>query len=1094
MDETPVQPTAQTAPEGSRGVRYAFTRGDQLVFDTPATRSAQSLDAAILRAFGGQANLDPITLSRAVAVSATAFACIERRANTIAQLPLYPVFQDDRIDPIGSPFQFFIKQSPRLLERSSRSADIWGYIYLRKRRNPNGFPTGLEWLNPVNVQEVGQPAVQYYQVFNESTWMYERVEVEDMVLAANFDSKQNGTGISRVEAAYRLIGLDFGTVTHALAFMTNSARIDGMLTFDSEVSPDQMTMAQQQWQQFKGAANGHKTAVMPTGARWTPVQATPKDLMMSETKKDVRAEVAVIFDVDLGLLGLEGVADALSANSTYSAKEVAFIRNAALPFARTVFLPAINEQWAGVDFKAAYEIRVDEAKIPALAESNLVKADTANGVRSSGLYTHNEARALVGMDAEEDYLKRAPDEPLKLWQGGAITLNLLHHYTLGRAPLVDSGLAEQGEVMLLNGVIIPVTRIAELANANVDRMKNPIPFSPFGSTPTPPQDVTVTTPEAPALSDGQRDTGDNLFVGLDLANNVDLVGLQRQLRERYPNVTWNDPADFHITVLYAPVCDPAKARAFADALNFIDVPELTLRIGSLKSFDSIGEHAIHFRVRENADLRDFQETVYQLALDCGVETSSYTLPGMWTPHITMGYAPEKTTVYWSSKLAVAPKGLVCNHGDKPLISGTPLLPAPDTITRATSSLDLAISFADHAFVKAARRELSAYLAERGYKNPTWQPEGAWRLDLLSFDQWSANLVSRFIREVDYSATRPLDLETAGFAEQGGRLYLVVTPNEGLDALTTSLALDMEATGMTPVLPMVTGILLCELANGEAVDLTGIPAAIYPLIGTNITAYKNGVEAAYQWALRSLSRGQELDLERWEKVARRKGKDAPFTTRSISPLAYAFIALSLEDDEPDLEAVFEAARGMLTETRRSFSDTRAGFVAEMIKIIGAAQRDETSRAKFAGSMRSAIRRFGLMAFRDGLESTGWESESFSKTELAAFRQLQETASGYVSSFGTEIFKAGGISAGEVELRAQFWANKTLTEFYLKGQLLGAPERKYRWEYGDTDHCETCQALNGQVRTMAEWTATYLPQSSDLACHGFNCQCRLVPVED
>jgi HK97 family phage portal protein len=1079
----------KTAPE-PRGLRVAFTRGDELLTDFGTTRSGASLNDAILRALGGQASLDATTLSRAVAVSATAFACMERRANTISQVPLYATLPTgDRLDDADSPFAFFLRQSPLILERASRSADIWGRVFLRKRRNASGWPTGLEWVNPVNVVEVGQPQIAYYMIFNEQTWTQERVEVEDLIEANTFDSRPNGTGISRLEAAYRLIGLDFGTVTHALAFMTNSARIDGMITFDQEVSVEKMASAREDWRRnFKGAGNAHKTAVMPNGARWVPIQATPKDLMMGETKKDVRAEVAVIFDVDLGLLGLEGVADALSANSTYSAKEVGLIRNAALPFVRTVFLPALNEQWASRDFRAAYEIQADETKIQALAESNLVKADTANAVRTSGLYTHDEARALVGMEPEADYLKRAPDEPLKLWQAGTATLNYFHRLTLGRAPLVDAGLAENGEVVLLNGAVIPVNRIAELANANVDRMKNPIPFSPFGApTPTTPQDVTVTTPETPALADGQRDTGDNLFVGLDLSNNVDLVGLQRQLRERYPNVTWNDPADFHVTLFYAPVCDPAKARAFSDALRFVDVPEMTLRIGSLKSFDSIGEHAIHFRVRENADLRDFQETVYALATECGIEASSYSLPSMWIPHITMGYAPEKQTVYWSSKIAVAPKGLLCNHGDKPLLEAAPLLAASNDTTRAASSLDLAISFADHAFVKAARRELSAYLAERGYTNPRWTPESQWRLDLLSFDQWSANLVSRFIREADYANTRPLDLETTGFAEANGRIYLAVVPNDGLDSLVTALALDMEAAGMTPIQPALMGIALCELASGETVDLAGVPVANYPLVGANITAYKNGVEAAYRWALRSLSKAQETDLDRWEKVVRRKGKDAPFTTRHIPAIVAEFIRFGLEDAEADADVVFADAVALL----RTYRDTRSNYQDEIRAAIERARADSVSQRKFDGEMRSITRRFGLQTVYDAYDDAGSPIESLSQDDLTLFRAWQQETNGYIKGFATELFKEGGIGDAMVDVRVALWANKSLDDLYYTMLRQAAPQLEVTWQRNpEAESCDDCLSRDGQTATLDEWGQLGFPRDRRLTCGGWQCACRLI----
>ena len=1085
----------QTASE-PRGVRVAFTRGDELVFDSPFTRSGASIDSAILRAFGGQAAIDPVTLSNAVAVSAVVFACLEYRANAISQLPLYVALSTgDRIEAAGSPFEFFLRGSALTLGAVSRSLDIWGYTYLRKRRNAKRYPTGLEWLNPVNVQEVGQPQITHYQVFDEDTWRYENVPVEDIIVARRFDSRQLGTGISLIEASYRLIGLDFGAVTHALSFLTNSARIDGMLTFEQEVTPDQMKDAKEQWQKFKGAANAHKTAVMPAGARWTPIQATPKDLMLSDTSKDVRSGLSAIWNVDLGLLGLEGVADPLSANSTYSGKQVAFIRNVALSVANSIILPALNEQWANVDFGTAYEIKTDDAKIPALAESHLVKTQTANDARSSGLITHDEARGLLGMESEGDYLKRAPDEPLKLWQGGAITLNLLHHYTLGRAPLVESGLTENGEVVNLNGVIIPVRRIAELANANVDRMKNPIPFSPFGA-PTP---VSVTTPTAPQLSDGQRDTGDPLFVGLDLGGNVDLIGLQRQLRERYPNVTWNDPADFHITLLFAPVCDPALARVFADALRLIDLPELTLRIGSLKSFDSIGEHALHFRIRENADLRDFQETVYQLAADCGIQPSSYSLPNQWTPHITMGYAAEKTTAYWSSKLAVTPRGLICEHAEQPLIAAMPQLPASvdeqantAALTRAAGTLDLIMRFPDHAFVKAARRELSAFFAERGYANPTWTPETAWRLDLLSFDSWQPQQVARFLQAADLASVRPLDLSSAGYAERDGVVYLALQSSEALDTLRTSLALQMEDAGMTPILPTLDGIALCEFASSERVDLAGAPVAVYPLVGANVSALKNGANTVQMWILRGMSRAQETDLDRWERVTRRKGRSAPFVSDHVPPLVAAFVTLSLEDEEADAGEVFETARGMLGESaRRSFEDTRRSFVTALTGLFKLAANEDVTRGKFAAQLRSQLRVHGLRAFRDGMNSEQYDPESFSAKELAAFRKWQADASERVTAVGVEIFKGGGITEGEAALRADMWANVTLRSIFYKGAALAAADKLKMWNVTPgKDSCKTCLGRNGIVLPYSKWKEIGLPGDYDaLECRGMFCECYL-----
>lgn len=1086
---TPKRDGDSRAPSGTR---YLLTRGSELIGSD--TRSG-GIDAAILRSIGGQASLDPSTLSRVVATSATAFACIEYRANTISDIPLYPALESgDRVDPVLSPFGFFLRRAPLLLGNASRSADIWGRVFFRKRYNPKQFPTGLEWVNPVNVIEVGQPQVTEYRVFNENTWRQDRVRLEDMIVAQTFDSRPHGTGISRLEAAYRLVGLDFGTVTHALAFMTNSARIDGMLTFDNELSPDELEAAREQWRVFKGANNAHKTAVMPGGARWTPVQATPKDLMMSETKKDVRAEIAVIFQVDLGLLGLEGTADPLSANSTYGAKQVNFVRTAVLPFLRTVLLPALNEQWAARDFGQPYEIKADESKIPALAEAHLTKATTANDVRTSSLYTHNEARLLVGMEAQDDYLKRAPDEPLKLWQGGGITLNLFHEYTLGRAML-----GADGEVVLLNGVLIPVTRIMELANANVDRMKTPLPFSPFGA-PTPPP-IPVTAPETPLLPapEAQRDIGEPLFVGLDLANNADLIGLWRQLKQNYPHVKWSDPKDFHITLLYAPTCDPQKARAFVASLRFVEPPELTLKIGSLKSFDSIGKHALHFRIGQNLDLLDFQDSIYQLALDCGIEASSYSAPQQYIPHITMGYAPEKTTVIWSSKLVVTPRGLMCDHGEMHLFDtsadATPALPAPAdelaTARAAQQPLEFALSFAGNANVKAARRELSTHLTANGLVNPAWVSEQDWKLTLFAFDQWSPAEAAKLVRMADYADTRKLDLQAIGYGEYGGVLYLRVQESEALDALRTSIALDMEGVGMTPSIPPLVGIPLCAYTDSGAgspapILPVGAPQTGYPLVGAALTLYK-GSTAQHTWTLRGISKAQDTELYQWERAVTRKGRGYNFTSRSIHGLIDAYIRLSLEDEDVEPDAVFSEARAWLV---RNYRETRISYQDEIRAAIERARADAVSARKFDGEMNSIVRRFGLQTVYDAYTDGGNPIESLSQDDLTLFRAWQQETKDYIRNFKNELFKEGGISAAEVEVRVALWANKTLDDLFYTMLRQAAPQLEVTWYRNpDAESCPDCLERDRRTLTLDEWGKIGFPRDRRLSCGGWQCACIL-----
>ncbi len=54
--------------------------------------------------------------------------------------------------------------------------------------------------------------------------------------------------------------------------------------------------------------------------------------------------------------------------------------------------------------------------------------------------------------------------------------------------------------------------------------------------------------------------------------------------------------------------------------------------------------------------------------------------------------------------------------------------------------------------------------------------------------------------------------------------------------------------------------------------------------------------------------------------------------------------------------------------------------------------------------------------------------------------------------------------------------------------------YMWVYGDTKHCTDCEGLNGVVLTAEEWRQSGIqPQSPDLECGGWNCQCQWIPTD-
>jgi hypothetical protein len=70
-----------------------------------------------------------------------------------------------------------------------------------------------------------------------------------------------------------------------------------------------------------------------------------------------------------------------------------------------------------------------------------------------------------------------------------------------------------------------------------------------------------------------------------------------------------------------------------------------------------------------------------------------------------------------------------------------------------------------------------------------------------------------------------------------------------------------------------------------------------------------------------------------------------------------------------------------------------------------------------------------------------------------------------------------------------------------EVFTAPDdQNYRWKYGDTiEHCESCSDMVAVgVQSAVYWrdqqAAGIYPQSPDLSCSGFHCDCELEPTDD
>lgn len=141
-----------------------------------------------------------------------------------------------------------------------------------------------------------------------------------------------------------------------------------------------------------------------------------------------------------------------------------------------------------------------------------------------------------------------------------------------------------------------------------------------------------------------------------------------------------------------------------------------------------------------------------------------------------------------------------------------------------------------------------------------------------------------------------------------------------------------------------------------------------------------------------------------------------------------------------------------------------------------------------------------AWNEGMRQNGLDPAQDMTDEWET--QLQGIIDGefsHVEQFITDVETARDTGAPIDPLlsRAQLWAGRYADVVNQSILATAEPKDKYEWIYGDTQHCTTCEALNGLVASAAEWEQSgFRPQSPPndmLECGGWRCQCRLEPTD-
>lgn len=436
-----------------------------------------------------------------------------------------------------------------------------------------------------------------------------------------------------------------------------------------------------------------------------------------------------------------------------------------------------------------------------------------------------------------------------------------------------------------------------------------------------------------------------------------------------------------------------------------------------------------------------------------------------------------------------------------------------------------LDFADDEQLRAYQDKLKTLLPD--VDGVRWSAPATFHMTLFHAPLLSDDHLERVMRELDGNLLQPMTLKVGPLStfdntpEKPLILPVEMTPElkrlqaalaKALDALDVPVSEFSEPASWKPHITLAyidSGIQPPDVPDILTVTTRTISfcrSGYSTIVALPMTAEVVDAEPVTEAKLFSVPDAAD-ELARWQKfVGNGTHRKRPFKAEII-PADIAFMLQgSIANDEPEqISKAFERARELLHEQAiiqhdygilrmvKAYADTREQFVGEMVRIIGAAQKDESTRRQFAGAMRSSLRRYGLLAFRDGMNEVGYDPESLGDTELAAFREWQAEQSKYVTNLGAEMFKQG-ITENEVQLRAEMWADISLNDARLRGIEVGKSDQLLEWFLGEAErHCEDCPRLAGTVMTAKEWRESGIrPGSGHTEC-GPGCKCGLKPTD-
>ena len=156
--------------------------------------------------------------------------------------------------------------------------------------------------------------------------------------------------------------------------------------------------------------------------------------------------------------------------------------------------------------------------------------------------------------------------------------------------------------------------------------------------------------------------------------------------------------------------------------------------------------------------------------------------------------------------------------------------------------------------------------------------------------------------------------------------------------------------------------------------------------------------------------------------------------------------------------------------------------------------------FIDAMANLISGQLTQAFQQAFEDEGYTDFVLPDYLSSALERMILSQYDFVDQFYRDIVDAriDGTSISPLLARARLWANQWQAAYNEAIRLMTLEGGgNLMWVYGEAEHCETCNSLNGIVASAKEWDSLGVqpqsPPNNMISCGGWNCQCSLTPTD-